>query len=96
MLEHLGSPFCLVAKAFACQHDVAPRRRRDVIATHSALAYLTGAIRKALAAYLLAPDRVGCARLLIRDGVAAEFNDAHQRLDGACFVDCLFHVRDCR
>ncbi len=70
--------------------DVSGDRACQVVAGLTTLARLARAVREALAFSLHALDGVCRARLLVGDGVGSELDDANERLDGACFVDCLF------
>ena len=61
----------------------------DVIASLTTFARFACARGEAFAVALDAFDGVHCERRLIRDGVVSEPGDANERLDGACFVDCV-------
>ncbi len=88
----IPSPSCLEVKLCALRRklDVSGDGSERVIASLTALACLAGAVCEPLVIALAALDGVSRSRLLIRDGVRSELDDANQRLDGACFVDCLF------
>ena len=84
-------PFALEVqcRAFGGKLKVCGDGSRDVIASLPTFARNARAGCEPLAVSLLACDGVGRARRFIRDGVVSEAGDANERLDGACFVDCV-------
>ncbi len=97
MLAASPKPFALEVQysAFRRELKMCGDGGGDVVASVSTFARFACARGEAFAVTLDAFDGVGRAGGFVCDGVVSELGDANQRLDGACFVDCLFEFGGC-